>query len=48
MVQLKIHDWYNWNNGTKMIWYQFVNARRKLDKIKWHHVQLEYNLTKDE
>ena len=51
MVQLKIDDWYNWNNGTEMIGYEFVNARRKLKKkkkIKRHHVQLEYNSTKDE
>ena len=34
MVQMKIDNWYNWNDQTEMIWYEFVDARRKLDKIK--------------
>ena len=34
MMQLEIGDWYNWNNETEIVWYEFVDARRKLDKIK--------------
>ena len=48
MVQLEMDDWYIWNNGTEMIWYEVVNARRKLDKIKQHYMKLQYSLTSDE
>ena len=47
-MQLKIDDWYNGNNGMEIIEYEFVNAKRKLDKMKRYHVQLEYKSTKDE
>ena len=47
-MQLKIGDWNNWNKTTQMVEYEFVNARRQLDKMKQYHVQLEYNSTKDE
>ena len=44
---IEIDKWRNWDDKTEMIWYEFVEAKRKSDKIKQHYMQLKLSLTKN-
>ena len=41
-------NWHNWDNGTEMIWYEFVNERRQLRNIiqqkmnKWKYIEYKF------